>query len=83
MPVISGIRWSAIRSATGAAPSASAASRASPAAGPSARDDARVVPEAPAEVGLERLEDGGLGRDEEDDRRELSTTMSGRCSFQS
>jgi len=37
-----------------------------PGRGPVCADDASVVPEAAAEIGLERFENRGLGRDEED-----------------
>ena len=68
MPVISGIDWSAIRRATGSASSASAASSGQPGRGLVGADDASVVPEAPAEIGLERFQNRCLCRDQEDDR---------------
>ena len=68
MPVISGMRWSAISRATGSPASASARSSRQAGRRPVGGDDARVVPEAPREVGLERSQHGRIGRDQEDDR---------------
>ena len=44
-------------------------------------DDARIGAEPPAQVGLERPHDRGVGRDEEDDRQRLGCAVVrlGRC----
>ena len=53
MPVISGMRWSAITSATGLGGIRQRVQLRQSGGGPVGGDDARVVPETATEVGLE------------------------------
>ena len=80
-PVSPGIRWSAISSATGSGRSRELPQPSESCLGTDRADDARVGREPPAQVGLQRAHDRGIGRDDEDDRQLLGCAVvrRGRC----